>query len=82
VLARRVKERAESGDRHPGHGDQDMEALHEEVIPDLLTDPDPLLDAPDCYILLNTEKEMTDDKYLDLLDKVREVIEPNDPRAT
>jgi predicted kinase len=82
VLARRVKERAESGDRHPGHGDQDMEALHEEVIPDLLTDPDPLLDAPDCYILLNTEEEMTDDKYLDLLDKVREVIERNDPRTT
>jgi len=81
VLARRVKERAESGDRHPGHGDQDMEALHEEVIPDLLTDPDPLLDAPDCYILLNTEEEMTDEKYLDLLGKVREVIEPNDSRT-
>lgn len=82
VLARRVKKRAESGDRHPGHGDQDLEALHEEVIPDLLTDPDPLLDAPDFYILLSTEEEMTDEKYTDLIDKVRAVIEPNDPRTT
>ena len=75
VLARRVRERAESGDRHPGHGDQDDAALHEEVIPDLLTDPDPLLDAPDCYILLNTEDEMTDEKYGELLEKVRTFLE-------
>jgi predicted kinase len=75
VLVRRVKERAESGDRHPGHGDQDEAALHAEVIPDLLTDPDPLLDAPDCYILLNTEGEMTDEEYGELLEKVRAFIE-------
>jgi predicted kinase len=78
VLARRVKERAESGDRHPGHGDQDMEALHEEVLPDLLTEPDPLLDAPDCHILLNTEEEMTDQRYAELLGRVRAVIEPGE----
>jgi predicted kinase len=74
VLAGRVKERAVSGDRHPGHGDQDLEALHEEVIPELLTDPDPLLDAPDFYILVNTDDEMFDEKYADLLGKVHAVI--------
>jgi predicted kinase len=74
VLARRVRERAESGDRHPGHGDQDEAALREEVIPDLLTDPDPLLDAPDCYILLDTGDELTDEKYREVLDKVRAFI--------
>jgi predicted kinase len=75
VLAQRVKERAESGERHPGHGDQDLEALREEVIPDLLTDPDPLLDAPDCYILVNTEDEMTDESWAELCDRVRLFIE-------
>ena len=70
LLAERVKERAESGDRHPGHGDQDDEALHEEVIPDLLEDPDPLLEAPDLYILVNTE-EFSDEQYEELKDKVQ-----------
>jgi predicted kinase len=74
VLVQRVKERAESGERHPGHGDQDREALREEVIPDLLTDPDPLLDAPHFYILLNTEEEMTDERYAELLGKVESFI--------
>lgn len=77
VLAKRVKTRAESGKRHPGHGDQDEEALHAEVIPDLLTDPDPLLDAPDFYILLNTEDKMTDEKFAELLDSVRGALEPD-----
>ena len=74
ILVERVKERAESGARHPGHGDQDREALREEVIPDLLTDPDPLLDAPHFYILLNTEEEMTDERFADLLGKVEAFI--------
>jgi predicted kinase len=75
VLVQRVKERAESGERHPGQGDQDREALREEVIPDLLTDPDPLLDAPHFYILLNTEEELTDEKYAELRGKVCTFIE-------
>jgi predicted kinase len=70
VLAERVKERAESGERHPGHGDQDEQALHEEVIPEVLTDPDPLLEAPDYYIVVNTE-EITDEKYREMLGGVQ-----------
>ena len=49
--------------------------MREDVIPDLLTDPDPLLDAPDCYILFNTEDELTDEVYGDLRDKVHAFIE-------
>ena len=75
VLAERVRERAESGERHPGHGDQDAETMNEEVIPELLTNPDPLLDASDFYILINTEEEMTDEKYMALLGKVRKFRE-------
>jgi predicted kinase len=75
VLAERVAKRAESGERHPGHGDQDQEALREEVIPELLTDPDPLLDAPHAYILHNTEEELTDARYADLLARVRAFVE-------
>lgn len=75
VLAKRVAERAESGERHPGHGDQDQEALRDEVIPELLADPDPLLGAPDHYILHDTSEELTDERYLALLDKVRAFVE-------
>jgi hypothetical protein len=74
VLAERVKERAEEGDRHPGHGDQDPETLHKEVIPDLLTDPDHLLQAPDIYILVDSE-EISDEEYAELLAKVRQILD-------
>ena len=61
VLAERVKERAEEG-------------LHEEVIPDLLTDPDHLLEAPDISIMVDTE-EITDDEYAELLGTVRRIVD-------
>jgi predicted kinase len=73
VLAERVKERAEKGDRHPGHGDQDPETLHKEVIPDLLTEPDHLLEAPDIYLLVDTE-QMSDEVYEELLRKVSRIL--------
>ena len=68
--------------RQPGHGDQNLEALHEEVIPELLTDPDPLRGAPDFSILLKTEQEMAEKMHADLLGKVRAVIEAEDARAS
>jgi predicted kinase len=66
VLAERVEERAESGERHPGHGDQDERTLYGEVIPDLLTDPDPLLPGSDYYLVVDTE-EISDRKYREVL---------------
>lgn len=35
VLVRRVEERIARGDRHPGHGEQDQQTLHQTVIPNL-----------------------------------------------
>ena len=40
-----------------------------------------LFDTLDCYILLNTEEEMTDEKYADLLGNVCAVIESNESRT-
>ena len=37
----------------------------------VLTDPDPLLDASDLYVLHDTEEELTDERYAELLSKVR-----------
>lgn len=73
VLVQRVKERIARGDRHPGHGEQDQQTLHETVIPNLLTDRDPLLDAPDFYILVDTG-DLSDAAYADLLSKLEDFL--------
>jgi predicted kinase len=78
VLVQRVKERIERGDRHPGHGDQDRRTLHEEVIPELRTEPDHLLDAPDFYIMVDTT-DILDSEYEDLRNKVRAFIAGEQP---
>ena len=78
VLVERVKERMERGDRHPGHGEQDKETLHAEVIPNLRNDPDHLLDEPDFYILIDTA-EVPDSEYEDLRAKVQAFMAGNEP---
>ena len=40
-----------------------------------------IFDTPDFYILLNTEEDMTDEKYADRLGRVRAVIESNESRT-
>lgn len=77
VLVRRVKERIAKGDRHPGHGEQDDATLHGTVIPNLKTDCDPLLEAPDLYILVDTgvgDDGETDPPYDALLAEVRDFL--------
>ena len=78
VLVERVKERMERGDRHPGHGEQDKETLHGEVIPNLRNDPDHLLEEPDFYILIDTA-EVPDSEYEDLRAKVQAFMAGNEP---
>jgi predicted kinase len=78
VLVKRVKERMERGDRHPGHGEQDKATLHAEVIPNLRNDPDHLLEEPDFYILIDTA-EVPDSEYEDLRGKVQAFTTGTEP---
>ena len=80
VLVQRVKERMERGDRHPGHGEQDKQTLHGEVIPNLRSDPDPLLDAPDFYIMIDTA-EVPDSEYEDLRGNLQAFMIGAEPAA-
>ena len=88
VLVRRVQERIAKGDRHPGHGEQDEETLHGTVIPNLKTDRDPLLEAPDGYILVDTgvgDDGETAPPYDELLAEVRDFLtgaHPESPPVT
>jgi len=77
VLVRRVKARITEGDRHPGHGEDDERTLYDTVIPNLKTDRDPLLEAPDLYILVDTgtgDDSETDPPYDALLAEVRDFL--------
>ena len=84
VLVERVQERVATGDRHPGHGEQDDETLHGTVIPNLKTDRDPLLEAPDLYILVDTasgDDGETDPPYDALLTEVRAFLTGTHPES-
>jgi len=84
VLVQRVKERIARGDRDPGHGEQDQQTLHGTVIPNLKTDRDPLLDAPDLYILVDTgacDDGETKPPYEALLAEVRDFLTGAHPES-
>ena len=74
VLIERVKARTEKGDRHPGHGDQDREALEDQVIPELKAADDHLLDAADLYIPFDAADE-SDEAYENLRTQVKQFME-------
>ena len=54
VLAERFRERAEHGNRHPGHAEHSPEVLQNEAIPKLLHDPDPWLGVTDLQLAVDT----------------------------
>ena len=54
VLAERFRERVESGDRHPGHAENDATFLYTEAIPALLNAPEPWLGVTDRRVAVDT----------------------------
>lgn len=80
LLVRRVQERIEKGDRHPGHGETDRQTLEGTVIPNLRHDSDPWLEEPDFYILIDMG-EFDDDAYEDLRCKVEDFMAGATPVA-
>jgi hypothetical protein len=84
VLVERVQERIAAGDRHPGHGEQDDETLHGTVIPNLRDDRDPLFEAPDRYIKVDTgpgDGGETDPPHGVLLAELRDFLTGEHPES-
>ena len=77
LLVQRFQARALGPDRHPGHGETNLDTLEQEFIPRLLNDADALIPGTDAFLTVDT----TDPSTIDLdaiVSKLRAQLWPNE----
>jgi hypothetical protein len=81
VSVQRYINRALSGERHPGHGERQLDELYAEKIPQLRQADDAMLSTTDGYLIIDTtEPDAVDENAV--ITRLRELLWPEATRSS